>query len=113
MLALLRVVGGQDADRGRSAGVGAGGAGLVIGRGPEAGLRLQDPTVSRVHCRVTVSEGKAWLEDAGGAGGTLVNGAGIQRHELRPGDVIRVGGTEVEFHWSDVDELPTTGWAGL
>jgi pSer/pThr/pTyr-binding forkhead associated (FHA) protein len=112
MLAFLLVVDGQDMDLGRSAVVGRGDAGLTIGRSPEAGLRLNDPAASRIHCRVTVVDGKAWVEDAGSSAGTLVNGERVQKQELKPDDLVRVGTTELRFQWSNVDEQPTTGWKG-
>jgi pSer/pThr/pTyr-binding forkhead associated (FHA) protein len=83
---------------------------VAIGRGPDAELRLSDPGVSRLHCRVYVADGKVWLADAGSAGGTTINGAGAQRQELATGDLIRVGTTEIQFHWSDSDEKATTAW---
>lgn len=110
MLGLLQVVKGGDADRGRSAVVGT--IAVVIGRGPEANLRLQDPGVSRVHCRVALAAGKAQLTDAGSASGTLINGAAVREHELQPGDLIRVGDTEIEYQVSHADERATTDWHG-
>lgn len=108
MIALLQVVKGTDADRGRSAAVGT--LGVTIGRGSDAVLRLQDPGVSRLHCRVLVKEGKAWLTDSGSASGTTINGAGVREQELHNGDMIRIGNTEIQFHWTDSDEHTTTGW---
>lgn len=110
MIGLLEVVNGVDGDRGRSAAFGA--AAVSIGRGPEAGLRLQDPSVSRIHCKVVVVAGKATLTDAGSSTGTLINGAPQQQHELQEGDVIHIGSTELQFHWSDVDEKSTATWHG-
>ena len=68
---------------------------LVIGRGKGTATQLRDPHVSRVHCEVKVEGGKCVLTDAGGARGTLVNGQRITRHELRAGDVIRIGETDL------------------
>lgn len=36
---------------------------LLIGRGEQCGLQLTDPSVSRVHCRLLLSEGRITLED--------------------------------------------------
>jgi pSer/pThr/pTyr-binding forkhead associated (FHA) protein len=111
MFAFLQVVSGSDADKGRTAGVTAGNSTvLVIGRDPKARLHLYDSAVALVHCRLTVSNGTAVLVDAGSANGTLVNGIRIQQQELHSGDVIRVGNTEIQFQWSQQDEIPTTDW---
>jgi len=74
---------------------------LLIGRGEDCGLRLTDPGASRVHCRIVTSAGKAFVEDAASRWGTLVNGKAIETHELRPGDRILVGDTEINVEVDD------------
>jgi hypothetical protein len=65
---------------------------LVVGRGPESGLRLEDRNVSRRHCRLFRSGGSLVVEDLGSANGTRVNGQVLTgRHRLREGDVVEVG----------------------
>ncbi len=46
---------------------------LVVGRGDDCDLRLSDPSVSRIHARITLIDGHVYLEDAGSRWGTLVN----------------------------------------
>jgi eukaryotic-like serine/threonine-protein kinase len=70
---------------------------LSIGRGESTGTQLRDARVSRVHCQVQVDAGKYELIHASSSGNTLVNGRAVTRHELKPGDVIRVGDTELRF----------------
>src|SRR5262249_242566 len=70
---------------------------LVIGRSKEVGGHLNDPHVSRKHCQVQVESGALVLRDRGSTGGTFVNGQQITEHVLRPGDVIRVGETELRL----------------
>ena len=70
----------------------------VLGRGTDASLRLQHPTVSRRHARVILSDDRstAYVQDAGGANGTLLNGQQIsQLAPLAEGDRIRVGEVEL------------------
>jgi pSer/pThr/pTyr-binding forkhead associated (FHA) protein len=38
------------------------------------------------------------IVDLGSTNGTFVNGERVQRHTLRPGDEIRIGGTRITFH---------------
>ena len=108
MFAVLYVLKGVRADFGARAVVGP--KGVVIGRSPDAELRLRDPSVSRVHCRVSVVNGKVFLADAGSVSGTTVNGSSVQERELASGDLIRVGTTEIQFQWSDADEKATESW---
>lgn len=69
-----------------------------LGRAKDANLRLDNPTVSRKHARIIVSDDRstAYLQDMGGANGTLLNG--VELRELKPlkeGDRIRVGEIEL------------------
>ncbi len=70
---------------------------LIIGRSPTSDTQLGDPHVSRVHCQVEVDGAAVVLSDRGGAGGTLVMGREIEKHELQPGDVVQLGQTELRF----------------
>jgi len=69
---------------------------LLLGRGQNTESRLKDPAVSRVHCEVQVDEGKILLKDSGSSSGTQVNGKRISgKYELRPGDHITIGSTQI------------------
>jgi FHA domain len=71
---------------------------VVIGRSPGSTLRLEDPTVSRTHARITAggNGGGAWIEDAGSSHGTFVDGARISgRAALRDGARIGIGDQEL------------------
>jgi len=70
---------------------------VSIGRAVECGVRLNDPTASRVHCRIAVEGGQATLYDADSRWGTLVNGQLTGCRELRAGDRITVGETELQL----------------
>lgn len=70
---------------------------LVIGRAPGCGFRLDDPGVSRQHCRIW-RDGDRWrLRDLGSTNKTFVNGAPVDEVELRDGDRIGVGDTVFKF----------------
>ncbi|NHN56463.1 FHA domain-containing protein [Calidifontibacter sp. DB0510] len=67
---------------------------VVIGRGVDCDLRLEDPEVSRRHCAVAVRQGQAEVVDLATTNGTWLAGEPIQpeqRHELRLGQHFRVG----------------------
>jgi hypothetical protein len=72
--------------------------GLVVGRGTEADLRINDPGVSRRHVEFTVSgEGGSGLaisvQDLGSTNGMLVDGHRITHTRLRDGSQVRIGNT--------------------
>jgi len=65
---------------------------LVIGRGPDAGLAVDDPLVSRVHAELLVVPDGLRLSDRDSRHGTLVNGERILEPRLvGSGDVITIG----------------------
>jgi pSer/pThr/pTyr-binding forkhead associated (FHA) protein len=66
----------------------------ALGRSADAALRVKHATVSRTHAKVVLSEDRqaAWLEHAGGANGTRLNGRPIDKPEpLSDGDEIGIG----------------------
>jgi serine/threonine protein kinase len=83
------------------------GKSLVIGRGQSTETRLRDPYVSKTHCQVEFDGGKLILKDAGSVSGTLVNGEKVTVRELKPGDVIRIGETQLRFQFEDIAEQST------
>src|ERR1043166_7980921 len=65
---------------------------LVIGRGPDAGLPVDDPLVSRAHAMLLVVPDGLRLSDLGSRHGTLLNGERLTEPRLvGSGDVIAVG----------------------
>lgn len=70
---------------------------LAIGRGETTDTQLRDAHVSRLHCHVEVDGGKFELIHASTSGDTFVNGDPVKRCALKPGDVIRVGDSELRF----------------
>jgi S-DNA-T family DNA segregation ATPase FtsK/SpoIIIE len=82
---------------------------LVIGRHPEAGLRLDDEYVSELHVRITPAGDGAIVEDLGDPGGTFVNDAEVAAPtRAGPGDEIQIGVTVFELRTaSDVESRRT------
>lgn len=71
---------------------------LVIGRGEEAGLRLDSPFVSRQHCQlITAAEG-TFVQDLGSTNGIMVNGEKRRMHRLVPDDKIVIGDHTLIYH---------------
>jgi hypothetical protein len=69
----------------------------ILGRGPEADVRLNDPGVSSRHAAIHLGT-PAIIEDLGSTNGTVVDGYRRGRAELRSGSVIVLGGTSVTFY---------------
>lgn len=64
---------------------------LLIGRGNECDLQLNDNAVSSRHCELQ-RNGPVWsLRDLESRNGTQVNGSAIRQHTLRNGDEILLG----------------------
>ncbi len=70
---------------------------MVIGRAPGSTVVLEDPSVSRVHARISANGGDtATIEDAGSSHGTWVDGSRIDRPiQLRDGVKLRLGDQEM------------------
>jgi DNA-binding NtrC family response regulator/pSer/pThr/pTyr-binding forkhead associated (FHA) protein len=65
---------------------------FTIGRAPEADLVIDDPSISRLHTRLLVTDGSVVLSDLGSRNGTLLNGAAVgEPRAVAPGDVITLG----------------------
>ena len=64
---------------------------LIIGRSPEATIRVGDRWASRRHCEITERDGLLVVRDLGSTHGTLLNGQPITESTLTPGDKLTVG----------------------
>ena len=71
----------------------------IIGRDPDAEIRLDESVVSRHHARLIVTEVRTLLEDLGSKNGTLHAGSPVtQPVELSDGEAIRIGSLLLTFH---------------
>lgn len=75
------------------------GGGLVLGRGPDNDLDIDDETVSPRHAAIMQSPDGYVLRDLGLANGTYVNRdeVGHREHLLKHGDKVRLAGSEPSF----------------
>jgi pSer/pThr/pTyr-binding forkhead associated (FHA) protein len=71
---------------------------LTIGRGGDNALVLdRDEFASGRHARIEAQRDGIWIVDLGSTNGTFVNGQRIDgRRRLRPGDVVKIGDTELQ-----------------
>jgi len=77
-----------------------GGAVISIGRASDNDVIVDDPEVSRHHCQLKLQHGAYSLADLGSRNGSWINGQPVSEVALGPGDVIRIGSTEIEFQVS-------------
>jgi hypothetical protein len=76
--------------------------GLVIGRGTEADLRINDPGISRRHAEIRVEAQGSTLRlhivDLGSTNGIIVNGHKVREAALQEGSRIEIGSTRMLVH---------------
>ncbi|MCL6506602.1 MAG: sigma 54-interacting transcriptional regulator [Bryobacteraceae bacterium] len=70
---------------------------LNVGREPQSGVPIFDPSVSRRHCVFRVRGNAFTVTDLGSRNGTFVNGVPVRERTLEPGDHIRIGGSLFVF----------------
>jgi hypothetical protein len=72
---------------------------LTVGRGEQNDVELRgDDFASAEHARFEPRRDGVWLTDVGSTNGTFVNGTRLERpRRLTPGDVIRIGNTDLRF----------------
>jgi hypothetical protein len=71
----------------------------IAGRDAGSGVRLDgDDFASARHARIDPRPDGVWVEDLGSTNGTFVNGERVTAARLlQPGDVLRVGATELRL----------------
>jgi len=76
--------------------------GLVIGRGTEADLRINDPGISRRHAEIRVEGAgpsvRLQIVDLGSTNGIIVNGHKVRQAALQEGSRIEIGSTRMLVH---------------
>ncbi len=91
--------------------------GVVLGRGTDADIQINDPGVSRRHAEIRLMpEGpggiRVVLVDLGSTNGTLVNGRRTTEAELVDGSTVRIGNTTMTLRLADepLAQPPSSGW---
>jgi hypothetical protein len=76
--------------------------GIVVGRGTDADLRVNDPGVSRKHVEIRVTDQpdgpRVSVHDLGSTNGILVDGKRVENAAVADGAVIRIGNTTMTLH---------------
>ena len=79
-----------------------------IGR-RECDLNLEDTAISRRHCEIAVA-GDGWVvRDLRSSNGTFIGGERVTERVLQPGEIIRIGQSEILFTMTEAPDLPEGG----
>lgn len=70
---------------------------MVIGRSSSADIRLNRPTVSRQHARLSEQDGAWTLTDLDSTSGVALNGQPITHSVVKPGDTIQISRFELRL----------------
>lgn len=96
MLDRLLVLSG--ADTGREHHINFAEGPVVVGRSnAQATIVLPDLQVSRIHFQIEDRDGARWVVDLSSSSGTLINGRKVSAHQLKAGDIIRAGETQMRY----------------
>src|SRR5947209_5454565 len=104
---LLQIIAGKD--KGRVFFLPEDAGTLPLGRGGSVETRLNDLQVSRRHCEVRVSGDRVTVADTNSSLGTFVNKQRVTQQELRVGDVLRLGETELRLEERELNQMVTVG----
>src|SRR5512147_646585 len=91
----LRLVVLRGPDRGRALSLER--SEVTIGTAPSAELQLTDPTVSRHHATIAVTERGVLVTDLDSTNGTTFEGRRIRSLYVEPDDVFHMGGTRLRI----------------
>jgi len=70
---------------------------IVIGRDNDSGISVSDRTASRRHAELSKSHGRIVIRDLSSRNGLFINNLRVEEWVLRNGDLIRIGGSLLQF----------------
>ena len=78
---------------------------LVIGRGQQSDTKIEDPSISRVHCEVANHGDSIAIADRGSSSGTFVNGSKVETAVVESGAEIQIGDTVLKIAKADAQTM--------
>jgi EAL domain-containing protein (putative c-di-GMP-specific phosphodiesterase class I) len=82
---------------------------LIVGRSPDAGLRIQKPTVSKQHAVLAIRGQRLFVRDLTSTNGTYVNGILLAGEaELECGDLLQFAEEVYQVGWDEGRPPPQT-----
>lgn len=80
---------------------------VIVGRSREAGAQIAlsyNPSISKKHCKITIANGRYYVEDLGSANGTYINGERVNaKKEFASGSTLRLGQVEMIVFMESMD----------
>jgi serine/threonine protein kinase len=86
---------------------------VVVGRGQGSDLLINDPSISRSHCTLQVDGGKLILRDKESRSGTYLGPQRVTEHVWLPGQVLKLGDTEIRCRLGDQPDATTLVGRGI
>ena len=78
---------------------------ITVGRGQTNDIVIQDLKMSRAHARFEFkADGEVTVFDAGSTNGLSVNGVKVDKAIVKPGDIIQLGDSHIQFESSPMEE---------
>ena len=77
---------------------------VVLGRGQDADIRMDDELVSRKHCAVTFDGIDVTVKDLGSTNGTFVDGSPISESKLEDHNRLQIGKMVLKVDFKDASE---------
>lgn len=77
---------------------------VILGRGQDAEIRLDDELVSRRHCALTFDGNVVSVKDLGSTNGTYVDGQPVDIKTLEPDNRLQIGKMVLKIDFKDRDE---------
>ena len=73
-----------------------------FGRSPANEIHIDHPTVSSTHCEILLTNEGAVVRDCDSANGTFVDGKRVKEAKLSAGQVLQLGGVELQVETTEV-----------
>lgn len=77
---------------------------VILGRGSDAGIRLDDELVSRKHCSLTFDGMDVTVKDLGSTNGTFVDGSPVDSCKLEDHNRLQIGKMVLKVDFKDASE---------
>ena len=78
---------------------------ISVGRGQTNDIVIMDSKMSRLHARFEFTAGgDVAVIDAGSTNGVRVNGVKVERMEIKPGDIVQMGESQIRYEWSSEED---------
>jgi pSer/pThr/pTyr-binding forkhead associated (FHA) protein len=81
-------------------------ANITIGRALTNDIVLTDTRASRAHAMLLCGADGCEIVDLGSSNGTRLNGSGVERALLHPGDLLSVGSSQLRYEFAALSEDP-------